>query len=431
LSQEIRWRFAVYETGGTPIATTVPVQSHFMEGFPMKTSDYVGTAGSWTGFLAGAGVGAACMYLIDPNRGASRRGLIRGKLTRAAHKTGDGLDAASRDLAHRAQGVWASSQHWLSSEDAPDEVLVERVRARLGRYVSHPHAIDVSAEDGRVTLRGKILKREVRPLIRAVGTVAGVHEIDNLLEEHERPGNVPSLQGGTRRRGELPDIMQTNWSPTARTMVGSIGSALTAYGASRRDAIGGLVGLAGAALVVRAATNLDAARLVGAGGGRRAIDIQKTIHINVPVSTVFDFWSSFENFPRFMKNVREVRATKDDGQSHWTVAGPGQVPIEFDAVITDLVPNEVLAWKTVEGAPVAHAGIVRFEPDEFGGTRLHIRFSYNPPGGAIGHAFAVLLGDDPKTKMDQDLARMKTLIETGNPPRDAAKPLERAPEALM
>ena len=99
--------------------------------------------------------------------------------------------------------------------------------------------------------------------------------------------------------------------------------------------------------------------------------------------------------------------------------------------LTENVPEQLLAWKTVEGSSIAHAGVVYFEPDQFGGTRLHIRFSYHPPGGVIGHALATLLGDDPKTKMDADLARMKTLIETGNPPRDAAKPMDRAPDALM
>lgn len=384
----------------------------------------------WTGFLTGAGVGAACMYLIDPNLGARRRAVIRDKLVSGGHRTVNGLAASRRDFAHRARGVWAGTHHWFE-RGVPDHILVERVRARLGRHVSHPHAIDVEAEGGCVTLWGKILKREVGPLMRAVGKVPGVRQIENVLEQHETAGNIPSLQGSSARPGDLPDFVQRNWSPATRTLVGSIGSALAAYGASRRDSVGTLLGVAGAGLAMRAATNLEATRLVGAGGGRRAVDIQKSIHINAAVSSVFDFWSHFENFPHFMRNVREVRTTSVEGQSHWTVIGPGHVLVEFDAVITKYIPNECLAWKTVEGSPVAHAGIVRFEPDAAGGTRLQIRFSYNPPGGAIGHAFALLFGNDPKTKMDQDLARMKTLIETGNPPRDAAQPIRNAPDAVM
>ena len=85
------------------------------------------------------------------------------------------------------------------------------------------------------------------------------------------------------------------------------------------------------------------------------------------------------------------------------------------------VPNELLAWKTVEGASVEHAGLVRFEPDTDGTTRVRIRLSYNPPAGAFGHAVAALFGSNPKSRMDEDLMRMKTLIETGNLPRDAAQ----------
>lgn len=398
----------------------------------VEFADFGGDSrGSWGSFLAGACVGAAGMYLLDPNRGARRRAVMRDKLTRAAHTTVDGLDAAGRDLAHRSAGVWAGARRWVASEEVPDYILVERVRATLGRHVSHPHAIEVDANDGCVTLRGKILRREAGPLLRAVSRVAGVAEIDDRLEQHDRAGNIPSLQGGSPRPGNQFELRQEHWAPATRTLVGSAGAALVAYCAARRDVFGALFGLAGVALVLRAAANVDAARLVGAGAGRRAVDVQKTIHINAPVSTVFDFWSTFENFPRFMTHVRDVRPMSAEGHSHWTVAGPGGMSVEFDAVITRLVPNELIAWKTVDGASVAHAGIVRFEADAVFGTRVQIRLSYSPPAGAVGHAVAALLGADAKSMMDDDLARMKTLIETGNPPRDAARPIMKQPETPM
>jgi uncharacterized membrane protein len=386
---------------------------------------------NWSGFLAGACVGAAGMFLIDPTRGARRRGVIRDRLAHAGHLTSDCIETTRRDFAQRAQGLWAEAYRRFESEDVPDPILAERVRAKLGRYVSHPHAVEVDADCGCVTLRGQILTHEVKPLLRAVGRIPGVQEVDDLLERHDRAGNIPSLQGGSARPGDRPEVMQRDWSPAARTLVGSAGSAIVAYAAARRDVFGVLFGLAGTALVLRAATNLEARRLVGVGAGRRAVDLQKTITIGAPVSTVFDFWSNFENFPRFMTHVREVSASAIEGQSHWTVAGPAGIPVEFDAVVTEFVPNQVIAWKTLEGAPVAHAGIIHFEPDSVHGTRVHIRFSYNPPAGALGHAVAALLGEDPKAMMDDDLARMKTLIETGNPPRDAAQPMQRAPDAMM
>lgn len=68
-----------------------------------------------------------------------------------------------------------------------------------------------------------------------------------------------------------------------------------------------------------------------------------------------------------------------------------------------------------------HAGVVRFEPDAGGATRVSVRLSYNPPGGALGHGVAALFGSDPKRRMDEDLLRMKSFIETGVRPRDAAQ----------
>ncbi len=189
--------------------------------------------------------------------------------------------------------------------------------------------------------------------------------------------------------------------------------------------------MAGAGFLLRAATSLESRRLIGAVSGRRAVDIQKTIHIGAPVERVFDFWTHLENFPHFMRNVLDVEHTRVEGHYRWRLSGAAHVPIEFDAVITRFEPNRVLAWKTVPGSAVEHAGVIYFEPDEAGGTRVHIQFSYNPPAGAIGHAIAALAGADPKAKMDEDLARLKTTIETGHPPRDAARPLSRAPEARM
>jgi uncharacterized membrane protein len=123
-----------------------------------------------------------------------------------------------------------------------------------------------------------------------------------------------------------------------------------------------------------------------------------------------------------MSNVRDVRPSSRERQSHWTVAGPLGVPVEFDAEVSAFVANEVFAWRTIEGSPVAHAGLVRFEPAGAGQTRVHIRMSYNPPGGWLGHGVAAAFGADPKRSLDGDLVRMKTLIETGRPPRDAARP---------
>jgi uncharacterized membrane protein len=376
-----------------------------------------------TGILAGGiGIGAGLMFVLDPDRGARRRALLRDKAARTVNKTGDALDATSRDLAQRAQGVVAATRARLRAEPIDDDVLRARVRSKLGRIVSHAHAIQVSARAGRVTLSGPILASEMNDLLAAVERVRGVAEVENRLEPHKTADNIPALQGGAPRPGERSELMQENWPPAVRLLVGAAGGTLVVYGGMRRDGFGAGLAVVGASLVARGVTNLEFRRLTGVGAGRRAVDIQKTIDVIAPIEQVYDFWLNYENFPRFMRHVRDIRATASPGQSHWTVAGPAGAPVEFDAVITDQRLNEVLAWKTIEGSPVEHAGLVRFDPNPDGSTRVHLRVSYNPPAGALGHALAALLGGDLKTKMDQDLVRMKTLIETGRPPHDAAKP---------
>jgi uncharacterized membrane protein len=124
-----------------------------------------------------------------------------------------------------------------------------------------------------------------------------------------------------------------------------------------------------------------------------------------------------------MTNVREVRDL-GKGHSQWTVAGPAGASVKWDVRITKLIPNELIAWKSEPGSAIANAGLVKFEPGHNGGTRVTVRMSYNPPAGAIGHLIATLFGANPKREMDQDLLRMKTMIETGHAPRDAAQPMQ-------
>jgi uncharacterized membrane protein/osmotically-inducible protein OsmY len=372
--------------------------------------------------ISGVALGAALMFLLDPSRGRRRRARLRDQMAHAVRVARDSAGKTSRDAAQRMRGLAARAHGLLRQKPVDDDVLVERVRAKLGRHVSHPHAVEVSASDGVVTLRGPILQHEQKPLLHAIERVPGVREVIDALEPHKQPGNIPSLQGGRRPAGSRPDVLQRCWSPATRLVAGSGGALLAAYGLTRRDVPGWLAGIAGLALVARAATNLDARRLTGVGAGRRAVDIQKTITIKAPVEKVFSFWTNYENFPRFMSHVRSVRPSSREGQSHWTVTGPAGLPVEFDAEVTALVPHETFGWRTLEGSPVAHAGLVRFERVGENQTRVHIRLSYNPPGGWIGHEIASIFGVDPKHSLDSDLVRMKTLIETGHPPRDAAQP---------
>jgi osmotically-inducible protein OsmY len=146
-------------------------------------------------------IGAGLAYLLDPDRGTRRRALVRDKAVRTGHKLADELGGTTRDLRNRAGGAVAELRSRFRQDSVDDEVLSERVRSAIGRAVSHPRAIEVSATDGRVTLRGPVLEREVTDLVAATEGVRGVSEVITELELHQRPEGIPSLQGAGQGAG--------------------------------------------------------------------------------------------------------------------------------------------------------------------------------------------------------------------------------------
>jgi uncharacterized membrane protein len=364
----------------------------------------------------GAGFGAALMYFLDPNRGRRRRAYLRDQAVHAGHVLANAADKGARDLRNRAVGTVAAAGSRFRADDASDEVIVERVRAAMGRMISHPHAVRVECFGGRVTLTGPILAGEGDRVLRAVIHVRGVKGVEDHLERHAQPGDVSALQGASRPpSGRL----RASWPPALRLLAGAAGGGLAVYGAVRRDVAGAAMGAAGVGLLARAATNLEADRLTGIGSGHRGIDLRKSINIAAPPEEVFAFCAAYENWPRFMAHVREIKSDRlreaetTGSHSHWVVDGPAGVPVSWDAEVTEFVPNELLAWKSVEGSMIEQSGTMRFDRNPDGTTRLDVRLSYNPPAGAIGHAFATLLGANPKREMDEDFVRLKSLIESG------------------
>jgi uncharacterized membrane protein len=370
------------------------------------------------GLLLGIGCGAAAMYLLDPDRGRRRRAEVTQQMMRLGNLSGEAIETTSRDAMNRTRGLLAEIASWFSGAPADDRVLAERVRSRLGFLVDHPRSIGVVANDGRITLSGPILAHEVERLLNNVRGIPGVTHVDNHLDVHQEPGDVSGLQGGPfrRRRGDQFEFWQENWSPTARALAGAMGAGLLVYGGRQRTMPGILIATAGLGLLARGMTNLDLQRLTGIGAGRRAVEVNKTIKIAAPVEKVFEFWTNFEQYPRFMESVREVRMT-GEGRSHWVVEGPGNLPIEWDLIVREERPN-LLSWKTEPSSVVQHSGIVTFQgsADGNGRTTVHIRMSYNPVAGALGHGAATLMGYDLKTMLDEEVMRLKSALETGKLP---------------
>ena len=211
--------------------------------------------------LLGLALGATGAFLLDPQQGRRRRALLRDKVTRTVNEGREFADAATQDLRYRAQGLAARAKSWRSGA-APDEILAERVRAKLGRYSSHPGAIEVTAQEGRVVLSGDVLAAEQESLFDAVRSVRGVAHVENNLTAHQSAEGVSSLQGGVAPDRERFELAQDNWSPGVRLLTGGAGAVLLLYALSR----GGLVGIgalaAGAALLGRASANRPLAGLI-------------------------------------------------------------------------------------------------------------------------------------------------------------------------
>jgi uncharacterized membrane protein len=387
--------------------------------------------------LGAAGLGAGLMYLLDPESGRRRRARLRDRSRAAAHRGQASLATAGRDLRNRLLGLAAETRARMTPETVADETLTERVRSHLGRCVRNARSVSVTARQGRVGLRGPIRAAEVEPALACVAGVPGVRGVENQLEVCQDPGGVPGLQDGPPPRPGEAGLFTGRWSPALRLLAGAAGAGLIAYGVTRRAPLACILGTAGVGLFVRGLGNTPVSRLAGVGDSP-CIDIRKSIVLDAPVERVFEFWANYANFPRFMTHIREVRDL-GEGRSHWVVAGPGGVTLEWDAVLTRLEPDESLTWRSEPGSLVGHVGTLRFERLAADRTRVHVRLCYQPPAGLLGHAVAALLGSDPKRKIDGDLLRMKTLIETGHPPHDAAEkepvpPLEQwlsHPEVLV
>lgn len=153
--------------------------------------------------IVGSVTGAALMYFLDPQAGKRRRALMRDQLVKLSNTASNQVDVIAENTANRAQGMAAETRNRFSTEEVPDETLVARVRSEMGRYVSHPGAVEVTSNAGIVTLSGNILAEEVQPFVSKVESIAGVERVENHLQAHQEPGNIPDLQGGKTRTDML------------------------------------------------------------------------------------------------------------------------------------------------------------------------------------------------------------------------------------
>ncbi len=166
-----------------------------------------------------------------------------------------------------------------------------------------------------------------------------------------------------------------------------------------------------AVIGVTALDVLDAKKL-----SANAPEINRAAHaitINRKPEEVYSFYRDFQNLPRFMAHLESVTVT-DERRSHWVAKGPAGTTVEWDAEITEDRPNQLIAWRSIEGADVDNSGTITFAPAPAGrGTEIRVELEYNPPGGLFGAAFATLFGEEPDQQLKGDLYRFKQVMETG------------------
>lgn len=322
----------------------------------------------WGKWLGSAAVGALVMYMLDPDRGAPRRAQSGEKLRELGKQTGDAFERVVRSIGEGPS--YDSTRHTASD-------LAQRA------VDTGHHMADRAAEalhSAETSLRGSM------------------HRASDAIEP-------------------LLDATRGPWSASTRSAAVLGGGALGLYALASRSPMALLAGLAGLTLLTRGASNRPLTQLVG--GRHRVVDVRRTIHIDASPEKVYELWNNYQNFPHFMSSVVEVRDL-GNRRSHWVVRGPAGTEFQFDSVLTEQSRPRRLAWRSEPGAEIEQSGSVEFQPSR-GGTRVTVRMSYVPPAGAIGHGLAAMIGSDPEHRMEQDLARMKAVIERGAIPSSAAR----------
>jgi uncharacterized membrane protein len=363
---------------------------------------------TWT--AAGAlGFGAGLMYFFDPDRGTRRRAMLRDRLVHMAHVATRGMRVVSSDLFHRTQGAMAELDARFREGAVSDNVLVARVRSVIGRRARHPHAVQVNAEDGKITLSGPVLSGEARRIANAARSVRGVRGITNRLEVHGFE-DAPPLQGDPVRQWRLepaPRIPEL-WSRGARLVAGASGAALALYGARRatRFKLGSIA--VGAALVARSLANRDL-RLIG-DAYASGIDTRCSIDVEVPVGRAFALWKEPEILQRVFAFAHEIEPTWR-GRLHWRVRGAG-TGLEWETIFTRQVPNESIAWRTVAGSVVEHFGSVHFEALSAERTRLMVRLCFRTPSVGPRRSLLGIFTRSPRVELAEDLERFRAIAVT-------------------
>jgi uncharacterized membrane protein len=155
---------------------------------------------------------------------------------------------------------------------------------------------------------------------------------------------------------------------------------------------------------------------------RHGTHVKAAVTVRRSREDVYRFWHDFHNLPTFMGHLESVQVT-GEGRSRWKAHGPAGRSVEWDAEVIDDRPNEMIAWRSIDGAGIDNQGSVRFltAPGDRG-TEIHVSLDYSAPGGPLAVAVAKMLGEEPQQQVKDDLRRFKQVVETGQVVRSEGTP---------
>ena len=248
-----------------------------------------------------------------------------------------------------------------------------------------------------------------------------------------RSGTLSSLRNGPSGAAS-PHL---NVGRTERTLSIAGGAALVALGLAR-GRLGGLLTAAVGAMAVKRGfeghcpvyeslglNTAEADEPDPAALYERGVKIYETLTVQKPARELYDYWKNFANHPRFMQNVESVR-DEGNGRSFWRIHGPAGTIWEYEAEIINDEPGRLIAWRSIAGADVQHAGSVRFlDAPGDRGTEVHLNVEYLPPAGTVGRFGAKLLrllGRAPRNDTREGLRNFKRLMEAGELPTTEGQP---------
>lgn len=319
----------------------------------------------------------------------------------------------SRALERQGSQLLRSAREALHTRSS-DGSIGQTLAHGLGWFSIGLGLAEVSAPSSVAKLIGVRDDADNQALLR----VCGLREISNGVGILSSSQPASLLWG--RVGGDLMDLFLLGAAATAPdTQKGRLaGGALAVVGVTALDVLGAALQDGSAHEGLRS-RKLSAGAFDGQPRTRGqelpagAFQVRKSITVRRAPDQVYRFWRDFSNLPKFMHHLESVQVM-DGKVSHWRVRAPAGMSVEWDAEIAEERPNEMIAWRSLPGADVRNAGLVRFKSAPGGrGTEVTVELYYQPPAGKIGRLVAKLFGEEPAQQVKHDLFMFKQVMETG------------------